>query len=182
MAEEATQEAQAAPDGGAEIQIEEKKGGLSGKKLVLIVVLPLVLLSGGGAGAYFMGLLDPLLGKEVPVEEASADHAESQPAEPSVFFDLKEMLVNLNTGGRKSHYLKISVSLEVDTDDDVLQIQRVMPRIVDSFQVYLRELRIEDLQGSAGLQRLREELLMRVNSAAQPTVVRDVLFREMLVQ
>ena len=57
-----------------------------------------------------------------------------------------------------------------------------MPRIVDSFQVYLRELRIEDLQGSAGLQRLREELLMRVNSAAQPTVVRDVRFREMLGQ
>ena len=67
-----------------------------------------------------MGLLDPLLGKEPPVEEAAADHAETQPAEPSVFFDLKEMLVNLNTGGRKSHYLKISVSLEVDTDDDVL--------------------------------------------------------------
>ena len=173
MAEEAT------ADG--EIQIE-KKGGLSGKKLVLFIVLPLLLLSGGGAAAFFLGALDGLLGKEEHAEMAEADPAADQEAGPSVFFDLQEMLVNLNTGGRKTHFLKISVSLEVDTDDDVLQLQRVMPRIVDSFQVYLRELRIEDLHGSAGLQRLREELLLRVNSAARPTVVRDVLFREMLVQ
>ncbi|MFQ5467950.1 MAG: flagellar basal body-associated FliL family protein, partial [Kiloniellaceae bacterium] len=48
--------------------------------------------------------------------------------------------------------------------------------------VYLRELRIQDLQGSAGLQRLREELLLRVATAAYPAQVRDVLFREMLIQ
>ena len=58
----------------------------------------------------------------------------------------------------------------------------VLPRIVDNFQVYLRELRIEDLQGSAGLQRLREELLLRVNASTKTAKVRDVLFKEMLVQ
>ena len=172
----------AAALGEAEIAIEEKKGGMSGKKLVLSVVLPLLLVSRGGAAAFFLGALDGLLGKEPASEVAAADPTASPAAGEGVFFDLQEMLVNLNTGGRKTHFLKISVSLEVDTDDDVLQLQRVMPRIVDSFQVYLRELRIEDLHGSAGLQRLREELLLRVNSAAQPTVVRDVLFREMLVQ
>jgi flagellar FliL protein len=57
-----------------------------------------------------------------------------------------------------------------------------MPRIMDNFQVYLRELRIEDLKGSAGMYRLREELLVRVNAAAAPAKVRDVLFKEMLVQ
>ena len=165
---------------GVEEEIEmEKRGGFSGKKLVLFIVLPLLLLCGGGATAYFLGFLDGLLGKE---ETMTEHEIEAQELQSSVFFDLQEMLVNLNTGGRKTHYLKISVSLEVGSDDDVAQLQRVMPRIVDSFQVYLRELRIEDLHGSAGLQRLREELLLRVNTVAQPTVVRDVLFREMLVQ
>ena len=46
----------------------------------------------------------------------------------------------------------------------------------------LREMRVEDLSGSAGIYRLREELLDRVNVAARPVVVNDVLFREMLVQ
>jgi flagellar protein FliL len=58
----------------------------------------------------------------------------------------------------------------------------VMPRIVDSFQVYLRELRVEDLQGAAGVHLLREELLTRVNASVKPVKVNDVLFREMLVQ
>ncbi len=92
------------------------------------------------------------------------------------------MLVNLNTSGRRAGYLKISVSLEVASEEDFARLDAILPRIVDDFQVYLRELRIEDLHGSAGLQRLREELFMRVSNAAAPTEVRDVLFREMLIQ
>ena len=57
-----------------------------------------------------------------------------------------------------------------------------MPSITDSFQVYLRELRLEDLKGSAGLMRLKEELLVRLNIAAGTTQINDVLFKEMLVQ
>ena len=69
-----------------------------------------------------------------------------------------------------------------DAPDGVPRLQAVMPRIVDNFQVYLRELRVEDLRGSGGIYRLREELLARVNAAAAPIKVVDVLFKEMLVQ
>jgi len=78
--------------------------------------------------------------------------------------------------------LKIRVSLELSNADDIPRIQSVMPRIMDNFQVYLRELRIEDLKGSVGMYRLREELLARVNAAVAPAKVRDVLFKEMLIQ
>ena len=92
------------------------------------------------------------------------------------------MLVNLNTGGSKRNYLKISISLELTSEAHSAALQSLLPRVVDNFQVYLRELRVEDLRGSAGVQRLREELLLRVNNAVHPVVVRDVLFKEMLVQ
>ena len=62
------------------------------------------------------------------------------------------------------------------------RLAAVMPRIIDNFQVYLRELRVEDLRGSGGIYRLREELLARVNAASAPVRVKDVLFKEMLVQ
>lgn len=153
------------------------KGGLNGKKLVLFIILPLLLLLGGGAGAYFVGLLDPLFGKQAAVEETTT------PVEArAIFFDLPQMLVNLNSGGRKNNYLKISISLELTREEDRTELAGLLPRVVDSFQVYLRELRVDDLRGSAGVQRLREELLMRVNAAVHPIVVRDVLFKEMLVQ
>ena len=63
-----------------------------------------------------------------------------------------------------------------------MRIAAMMPRIIDNFQIYLRELRVEDLRGSDGIYRLREELLARVNAAVAPVKVTDVLFKEMLVQ
>ena len=154
-------------------------GKIPGKKLILFIVLPIVLLIAGGAGVYFSGLADSLLGKEEGAGDKLLAEAD---AGPGVFYDLPEMLVNLNTGGRKTGYLKISVSLELGAEDDRVRLESVLPRVIDNFQVYLRELRVEDLQGSAGLQRLREELLLRVATAARPAQVRDVLFREMLIQ
>ena len=162
---------------------EEEGSGKSGRKRLLIVIAAvLVLILGGAAAAYFTGLLQPVIdmlgGKDAPVEDPNAPAVSGD----AVFYDLAEMLVNINTGGRKSVYLKIRVSLELENTDDIVHIEAVMPRIIDNFQVYLRELRIEDLKGSAGMYRLREELLKRVNVAVAPAKVNDVLFKEMLVQ
>lgn len=181
MTDQAIAENPGADDAGAEEESRGPKssGKMPGKKLILFIVLPLLLLIGGGAGVYFSGLADSLLG----IGEQAADGMhEDVPAGPSVYYELPDMLVNLNAGGRKAGYLKISVSLELASEEDQLHLESVLPRVVDSFQVYLRELRVQDLQGSAGLQRLREELLLRVSMAAKPAQVRDVLFREMLIQ
>lgn len=153
----------------------------SGKKLVLFVILPLVLLIGAGAGVYFSGLLDSLLGKEehaeVPLEPPQPD-----PHAAPVFYDLPDMLVNLNSSGKRPAFLKIKISIQLAKGEDVPAIEHVLPRIIDNFQVYLRELRLEDLKGSAGMYRLRQELLMRITASAHPVKVKDVLFKEMLVQ
>ncbi len=180
MTDEAAAEDPATEEESPEGAEEQKPTGkMPGKKLILFIALPILLLIGGGAGAYFTGLLDPYLG--IAEEEGTEELAEA-PAGPAVYFEMPEMLVNLNSTGRKTGYLKISISLELGTEEDITLLEGVMPRVVDGFQVYLRELRVEDLQGSAGLQRLREELLLRVASAARPAQVKDVLFREMLIQ
>ncbi len=149
----------------------------SGKKMVLFVVLPVVLLIIAGAGLYFSGILNKK--EEKPVEEPKPEEKES--AVP-VFYDVPDMLINLNTTGRRPTFLKISISLQIARDSDRAELDRIMPRIIDNFQVYLRELRLEDLRGSAGMYRLREELLTRVVAAAQPVRIKDVLFKEMLIQ
>jgi len=154
----------------------------SGKKLVLFVVLPLLLLIGAGAGLYFSGILDSLMGH---AEEEEAPAEQPPPQEhtgPPIFYDLPDMLVNLNAAGKRPAFLKIRISIQVTKNEDIPAIEQVLPRIVDNFQVYLRELRLEDLRGSAGMYRLRQELLLRISAAAFPVKVKDVLFREMLVQ
>ncbi len=168
------------PDEGA-APSEKSAGGK--KKLILLVVLPLLLIVGAAAGAYFTGLADPLVamlgGGAKPAEEPKEKGIAAVP----VFYELPEMLVSLNPGqGRRPSHLKIKVWLELSAATDTPKIEAMLPRIVDSFQVYLRELRVEDLQGAAGMYRLREELMLRVNRVSAPAKINDVLFQDVLVQ
>ncbi len=149
----------------------------SGKKMVLFVALPILLLLLVGAGLYFSGVLGKK--EEKPVEVPKPEEKDS--AVP-IFYDVPDMLINLNTTGRRPTFLKIIISLQIAREPDRAELERIMPRIIDNFQVYLRELRLEDLRGSAGMYRLREELLTRVVAAAQPVRIKDVLFKEMLIQ
>ncbi|HEB79356.1 MAG TPA: flagellar basal body protein FliL [Rhodospirillales bacterium] len=160
---------------------ESSKGG-SKKKLFIIIGAVLLLAVGGAAAAYFTGLMEPLTAMLTGGGGSGEAGEDGSPSGSIVFHDLPEILVNLNTGGRKSSFLKIRISLELASAADIPKIEGVMPRVIDNFQVYLRELRIEDLKGSAGMYRLREELLMRVSAAAAPATVNDVLFKEMIVQ
>src|SRR5690349_4748355 len=172
----ATEEIEAVPAEGEAAGEAEAKGG-GKKKLIMIVGGAVGCLLVAGAGLYFIGMLDGLLGRK------HAAVAEAPPPKPLVFFDLPDFLVNLNSNGaKKASFLKLSVSLELERQEDTPRLQAVMPRIVDNFQIYLRELRVDDLRGSGGIYRLREELLARVNAAVAPVKVNDVLFKEMLVQ
>lgn len=158
------------------------KGLLANKKIVIIIAGVLVVLLGGGAGLYFSGILGAK--KEITEEEKAVaeDRAKAEADKAAVFYELGDILVNLSGEGKRPNYLKIKVALELASEKDKPLMDQLKPRILDNFQVYLRELRIDDLKGSAGIYRLREELLMRVTEAAHPARVRDVLFQEMLVQ
>lgn len=152
-------------------------------KLIAMVLGGLVVLGGGGFAAMtFLSGDDDSAGEESVAEGAEASGGTAEASGPQLFVEMPEMLVNLNTGGTKSSFLKLRVALEVDRDAARGELETKMPRVVDQFQVYMRELRVEDLNGSAGMARLKEELLMRVNAAVAPTQVRDVLFQEMIVQ
>jgi len=150
------------------------------KKMLMIAVPALLLVvGGGGAGAYFFLFAGHEAGKD-------GEHAEAQ-AEPITppkvaFSDMADILVNIQSNDGTPAYLKLSVSLELDDEEHKEALQPLMPRITDQFQAYLRELRLDDLKGSAGVLRLKEELLRRVNVAAAPYHVRDVLLKEMIVQ
>ena len=173
--EEKLAEGEAAPAGEGGEDAGKKK---SGKKMVIMMAAGafVVLALGGGAAFFFLHKSGGESDKAV--QQAQADAEKNKP----IYFSLGDLLVNLSGEGKHPNFLKVKISLELADEKDMPLMEAIKPRIVDNFQVYLRELRIEDLRGSAGMYRLREELLMRVTEAAQPVRVRDVLFQEMLVQ
>ncbi|MDO8289004.1 MAG: flagellar basal body-associated FliL family protein [Parvibaculum sp.] len=147
------------------------KRKLSGKVLILYIVLPLIVLIGAGVGVYMSGLLGG--GEE--------EHAEKPVVAVPVFYDLPEFLVNLS-GEAPRHFLKMTVTLQITDAEAALRLDAELPRVLDAFQIFLRELRPEDVSGSAGMLRVKEELLRRINLAVQPPVVKDILFKEVIVQ
>jgi flagellar FliL protein len=141
-------------------------------KWIAITGVLLLLLGGGGAGAFFF------------FKPAGAKVDAAAPAaKPVAFIELPDVLVNLaGASGERPQYLKVKVALEVADDTLVKQIQPLLPRIIDAFQTYLREMRPTDLEGSAGLYRLKEELTRRVNLAVEPAHINAVLFKELIIQ
>jgi len=141
------------------------------RKMMIIAAGGLLVLAGGGAGAYMY------LGKSTHVQAAKPA------AKAAVFVDVPDVLVNLsNSGSDRTQYLKVKIVLELPDKSLVARIQPLMPRVMDAFQTYLRELRPTDLDGSAGLYRLKEELTRRVNAAIEPNHITAVLFKEIVVQ
>jgi flagellar protein FliL len=144
---------------------------LFSRKRMIMTVAGLVVLCVAGGGGYFY------------LFDGHGSGAAALRPKPVVFFDLPDVLVNLSSsGGERTQYLKVKVTLELSDASISEQIRPIMPRLLDTFQTYLRELRPRDLNGSAGLYRLKEELTRRVNVAIAPSRINAVLFKEIVVQ
>lgn len=150
----------------------EAASSKKGKLKLIIAVAGFVAILGAGAGWFFL--------MRGPGEEK---HAEAAPAKPPSFIEVPDMMVNLvGAPGERVQYLRVKVVLEIKDEKQVEAIKPNLPRVTDLFQTYLRELRPSDLNGSAGLFRLKEELTKRVNNAVAPQQVSAVLFKEIVVQ
>ena len=159
------EQAEAGADGEA---APAKKGKLK----LIIAAVGFIAILGGGAGWFFF-----MRGHSEEV------HAEAPPPKPPSFIEVPDMLVNLvGAPGERVQYLKVKLVLEIKEEKQVETIKPSLPRVTDLFQTYLRELRPSDLNGSAGLFRLKEELTKRVNAAVSPNQVSAVLFKEIVVQ
>lgn len=182
------------PEGGeGEGEGAKKKGPLAFLdkfppmvRMIIMIGVPLLLIIlivvGLWLGGVFGGGEDKAHGEAAHGEMAEAEEEADDPNHPPVYYDMPDMIVNLDSRGRKKSILKMAVTLELGSEEDLKQVEAKLPRVTDEFQVFLREIRIEDLRGSAGIYRLRQELLARIKPAVAPVKVRDVLFKELLIQ
>ena len=173
----------------------KKKGKPKLMTLLLFVGLPaLVLILGGAAGAMFLlggGEDEHAEAGEGGEAHAGADRGgdghggaggRGAPAHDVVFYELPEILVNIQSEDGGASYLKLSISLELDSEETAHRIEPAMPRVMDRYLSFLRELRAEELVGSSANYRLHLELLRRVNLAVAPDEVQAVLIEDMLIQ
>jgi flagellar FliL protein len=171
--------------------------------LIAAALGALVVVGGGGTGAFLM-LKKPAAvqvgkdGKPLPKKEKKKEEKKGEGAEGKkindpnapvvkdgpdgvVFYTLPDVVVNMQTADGRPSFLKLKLTLELPDHDTADILNPNMPRLQDMFQVFLRELRPEDLAGSQGGFQLRTEILRRVNLVIAPSKANAVLIEEMLV-
>ncbi len=121
-------------------------------------------------------------GEKKEAKGGGGGHGEAAGGASDSFVPIPTMIVNLNSDDGTPRYLRLTVQLELEDGADKPAVEAIIPKVIDQFQTYLRELRVRDLRGSGGIYRLQMELLWRVNQAAEPVEVKDVLFQEILIQ
>jgi len=163
----------------------EKKGG----KLPLIVGLVLAL-AGGGGGFYAVqfGLLP--FGKSTPAEEYEASSGEEGTDPPPLSekaLDFSEIAfvpvepIHLSLGhGQNASQLRFRAQLEVNAKYQS-DVEKLLPRVTDVLNSYLRAVEVSDLQDSLALTRLRAQMLRRINIVTGQDRVRDLLIMEFVL-
>ena len=185
--EEEEGDAEGAPESDDDEEGEEGEGGAPKKfnKIKLFIILGGVIffLFLIGLSLFFFGILDPYLGldeEDIVQEEVVAQ--EEAVVQGQVFYKLLDMTINLNEEGKKPRFMKVGLTLVLIDELDVPLVEALQPRIEDYITTYLRELKPEELSGSANFYRMRKNLLLRVRAAVAPVQVTNVLFNSVLVQ
>lgn len=168
-------------------QAEQPSVKSSKLPLILGIVLALVG-AGGGFFAMYAGLLDSVLGSPSADSHAADSHAAptDSHASPATddhgastgvsFVPMEPITVNLGPRSDSRH-LRFSAQLEVPSAQ-AAEVQRLMPRIMDVVNIYLRALDPHEIEEPAALLRLRGQMLRRVRIVAGPGAVNDLLIIE----
>ena len=151
-------------------------------KIIIAGVVALVVIGGGIAAVFLTPLKDKIFGDDhAKIEEHKEEESAFNIMEIA-FLSLPDVLVNLKATNSRPAILKASFIVELVKSKDKATIEHLKPLIIDQFQTYLRELELSDLQGSIGLERVRQELKNRISNLVAPLQIRQVLIKEFLIQ
>lgn len=172
-------------DDGKEIELDDggKKGGKG--KLILIILLAVVLLSGITVGTlFFTGVLGGKTGKS----EAGAgkEHAGEVALGPVRYFELSpEFVVNFE-GEQKANYLQVDVQLMTRNAEALKVFEEHTPLIRNNILLLLSGQKYDELRTLEGKEKMRAEVLATVQQVVEAELgtpaVEAVFFTSFIMQ
>ena len=165
--------------------VEKKSGG--NMVLILIVVLLVVLLVGGGLAAFF------LLGSD---DESAAMQQQGTQAAPTKrksagrstqyltigpMYPMSQFVVNLlSEGGSK--YLKVVLDIELDAAELSAELDQKKSLIRDIIIRSLSSKTFEEVSTMKGKDRLKDEVVNKINDVLADGQVKNIFFTDFVVQ
>jgi len=154
-----------------EEELEEKKPQKSGSSIIkwIVVFFGVVILGAGGFAGWTY--------YKTHLSGAKAEQTVQTPG----IWSMGSLIVNLmDSNGER--YLKAVIQIEVSSQDCVLELDLLKPKVTDSILGLLSSKSYREIAGFEGKQRLRDEIAMRLNGYLAEGQVRRVYFTEFLIQ
>lgn len=151
------------------------------RKKLLILLLPVVIVIGLSVGFYYAFNQDY---RSTPNTYSIVKRSGAQEGEEgiTVFYDLPEFSANLHGEGPNKQFLHIKLNIELSSIEDVKTIEALTPKINDVVLTHIIELTPGEIEGSAGLYWLKEELLYRLNLATAPIKINNLNIQSVKVE
>jgi flagellar FliL protein len=148
----------------------------SKKRLVLMLGAG-VLVGGIGLGA-FAFMKRPAKTEDKEKVEAPTSAGEKKKTQ---VITLRPIVVNLRNS-KGTRYLKVTVAMETATEEVAKELQNLSPQISDLLVDKFSNVDINDVDNTAGRNKLKRELLSGTNELLEKGYVNTVYFTEFVIQ
>ncbi len=166
--------------------VEKKSGG--NMVLILIIVLLVLLLIGGGLAAYFL-----LSGGDEADMAQNQNQAQAAPAKRTPMarsneylnigpmYPMDQFVVNLLSEGG-SRYLKVKLDIELDKPELSAELDKKKPLIRDIIIRVLSSKTFEEVSTMKGKDRLKDEIVSKINEILADGQIKNIFFTDFVVQ
>ncbi len=159
---------------------DEAAAAPANRRKILLIVIPVVIAIGLAVGLYFAlnhkydgtAALNYSVVKNMTEENGQATES------VTVFYDLPEIKAQVKTEDGTPETVAARLSVELSKVEDVAAVEKLLPRITDAVIAHTVELTPAEVEGSAGLYWLREELLYRINLLTAPVKINNLNFKK----
>ena len=163
---------------------EPQKGG--DKKMLIMIIAAVVLLLAAGGSAYYFLVVKPhneQEQKKKAEESKAAALIKPVPEETKIgpMVEIKEFVVNI-IGEDATHYVKASLSLELDKDATIDEVGKRMPQIRDAVLLLISNKTFAELQDIQGKNQVKAELRSKINSFLKTGSVNNIYLTDFVVQ
>jgi flagellar FliL protein len=167
-----------------EVVVEKKSGG--NMVLILIVVLLVVLLIGGGLAAFFlMGSSDQPASQQntqtAPAKRKGSSKRSTDYLTVGPMYPMDQFIVNLlSEGGSK--YLKVSLDIELSVPELSAEMDLKKAVVRDIIIRVMSSKTFEEVSTMKGKDRLKDEIVGKINDILTDGQVKNIFFTDFVVQ
>ncbi|MDY0191451.1 MAG: flagellar basal body-associated FliL family protein [Desulfuromonas sp.] len=155
---------------------KESQAGGKSKTMLFIAIGVVVLLVAVGVAAYLLGARSA----QNAVAKVAVEETE-KPEGIGPMVDINDFIMNI-FDKNETRYLKASITLELENEETVVEVNERMPQIRDSILLLIGSKTFAELNDLQGKLQLRAEIIVRLNKLLQKGKIKGIYFTEFVVQ